>query len=121
MPHLHQATREGRTEEITALIKAGSDPNELDDGGLTPLYWAAYGDHPAAIYVLIKAGADPNIRDRDGRTPLHWVSFNRGCNHKAYRVLLEAGADPDAQDKTGWKARLRPKFNPYNSRPSRQR
>ena len=116
MPRLHEAAKEGCAEEITVRIEAGAEPDELDDGGLTPLYWAAHGDYPEAIHILIKAGADPRIRDGNGRTPLHWVSFNRGCNHKAYRVLLEAGADANAQDIFGWTARSRPKFDPYDRR-----
>ena len=117
MPRLHQAAREGRTEDITASIEGGGgDPDQLDDSGLTPLYWAAHGNNPDAIYILVKAGANPNIRDRNGRTALHWVSFNRGCSHKAYGVLVEAGADANAQDKFGWVASSRPTFKPYDKR-----
>ena len=110
--HLHQAVKEGCTEEITKLIEAGADPDELDDSGLTPLYWAAYHDHPETIYILVEAGADPKIRDENGRTPLHWVSFKRGRHHKAYKVLAGAGADVNAHDMFGWTASLRPTFNP---------
>ena len=112
---LHQAVKKGRTEEITKLIEAGAHLDELDDFGLTPLYWAAYHDHAEAVCILVKAGADPRVRDENGRTPLHWISFKRGCNHKAYKFLVGAGADPNAPDRFGWAARSRPKFNPHDS------
>lgn len=109
---LHRAIREGRTEEITKLIEAGADPEELDECGLTPLYWAAYHNHPEAICALVEAGAEPRIRDKNGRTPLHWVSFHSGSRREAYKVLVGAGANVNAKDKFGWTASLRPKFNP---------
>ena len=112
MPCLHEVVKDGCTDNLTVLIEGGADPDELDDNGLTPLYWAAHGDNVEAVYILITAGADPSIRDENGRTPLHWVTFRRGCNHQAFRVLVEAGADANAQDRFGWTARLRPSFDP---------
>lgn len=110
---MHQAAKEGCTEEIIKLVEAGVGPDGLDDSGLTPLYWAAYHDHPKAICILIEAGADPRVRDQNGRTPLHWVSFRRGRYHTAYSLLVGAGADVNAKDKFGWTASLRPTCNPY--------
>ena len=47
--------------------------NKKDYYGKTPLYWAAYKGHAAAINELIKFGADVNTRCRHGGTPLHSV------------------------------------------------
>jgi hypothetical protein len=72
---------DGRTEEdvvalmfarsaevVTALLRAGADPNVCDAIGETPLMRAALGAPPAATQALIDAGADRGHRNQDGHT-----------------------------------------------------
>ena len=72
---------DGRTEEgvvalmfarsaevVTALLRAGANPNVCDLAGETPLMRAALGAPPAATQVLIDAGAERGHRNQDGLT-----------------------------------------------------
>ena len=45
----------------------GSDPNETDTGGLTPLHYCGrLADHESMARLLLSKGADPNRLDKDG-------------------------------------------------------
>jgi len=85
--------RHGHLEAITALCKAGANPNIANDSGWTPLMAAARKDHAQAITLLCQAGANPNQSHSDGRTPLmvatlagHTASVNALCNAGALPV-----------------------------------
>ena len=45
---------------VEALVAHGSDPDERDENGWTPLHHAALGGREATCKALLKAGADPN-------------------------------------------------------------
>jgi uncharacterized protein len=54
---------------LQALIEAGTDVNEQDEQGWTPLSWAAGKGDLAAVRLLIDNGADVFKTGRDQRTP----------------------------------------------------
>lgn len=88
---IHAATFMGNLEAVNQHIKAGSDLNEKDQFGSSPLTIAAtFGKTEVAI-ALINAGADLNIKSADGSTPLHTASFF--CRKEIVEALLEKGAD----------------------------
>ena len=77
---LHYAAQGETPALVSALVKAGADPNARDErGGWTPLHLAAQtGKTPAIVTALIKAGADPAAKDKKGRTPLEFAEkFNK--------------------------------------------
>lgn len=89
--NIHEATFFGNTKQIEAHIAAGSDLNEKDQFGSSPLQVAATFGKPAVAKLLIEAGADIDSRSADGSTPLHTAAFF--CRTEIVKALLEAGAD----------------------------
>ena len=67
---LHQAVRDRDMEQTQALLSKGTDVNEKDWLGYTPLHWAIYFGYPDVAEILISEGANPSIQNDTGRTPL---------------------------------------------------
>jgi hypothetical protein len=87
---LTEAAREGRVDQVRALLRQGVDPNVASSSGWTPLMAAAAGGRLEAAAVLLSAGADPDARDRLGRTPLD-VAYRAG-HADVVRALRDRGA-----------------------------
>jgi len=68
---IHTAALMGDLKVIHQHIKAGSDLDEKDQYGSTPLIIAATFGKTEIARALIDAGADVNCRNNDGSTPLH--------------------------------------------------
>ncbi|KAI0097836.1 ankyrin repeat-containing domain protein [Nemania sp. FL0031] len=79
---------------VRALIAAGSDPNTVDDSGMTPVHWAIfYGDFEL-VKLLIELGSNP-LKEVDGSTPVHYAfgkPFPRrgAVAHKVHSKLLDS-------------------------------
>ena len=83
------AVREGRTDVVRVLLKAGADVNEAMQPtrsagrgparGTSPLLLAVENGHFELAVVLLEAGADPNDQ-RTGFTPLHTLTWVRKPN-----------------------------------------
>ena len=74
-----------------------ADPSgvfEVQQGGYTPLLFAARQGDVAPARLLVEAGADVNDPAASGTTPL--VVAAHGGHGELAAYLLEAGADPDA-------------------------
>lgn len=67
---LHQTVRDHDIQKIHSLISEGTDVNEKDCLGYTPIHWAIYFGHHEVAQILISKGANPNIKSDTGRTPL---------------------------------------------------
>lgn len=59
--------------------------NYKQNGGVTPLHWAAAGGHKTVVDLLIAEGANINARSREGITPL---STATGMNHTDLATML---------------------------------
>ncbi|XP_049785903.1 serine/threonine-protein phosphatase 6 regulatory ankyrin repeat subunit A-like [Schistocerca cancellata] len=111
---LHYATTGQCVDE---LVKAGADPNQPSDDGLTPLSLAvANGCTPNLVAALVHHGADVTAADSDGNAAIYvaastgstravaimmknnkkagedalWRAVER-CDEQAARTLVEAG------------------------------
>ena len=103
---LIRAAQTGDVAAMETLLKEGADINKsaMETGGVsggTPLFYAAYKCHDAAVRYLISKGADVNADDGfirggffSGR-PLH-VAVENNC-FESVQILLDAGADIDAR------------------------
>ncbi len=88
---IHTAAFFGNLDAIKQHIHAGSDLNQKDQYGSTPLNIATTFGKTDIALELIKAGADLNIKNGEGSTPLHVASFF--CRKEIVKALLENGAD----------------------------
>jgi ankyrin repeat protein len=100
-PHvdIHIAALQGNIEEIRKHITAGSDLNEKDDYGSTPLIVAITFDKANVAKALIEAGADMTITNNEGSNPLHIAAFF--CRTEIVEALLENGADKTVRNSAG--------------------
>jgi len=96
---LHAAAVQGSIDVILQHIKAGSDLDEKDVYGSTPLIIAVTFDNVDVAKALIEAGADMTITNNEGATPLHIAAFF--CRIEIVKALLENGADKDAKNRSG--------------------
>ena len=96
---LHDAAKENDATRITALLKAGTDPNATDIAGYTPLAVAAAAGHTAAVTALLAGGTDPYIEDREWLTALHWAAYEG--HTPAVAALIDAGVDPNRESSAG--------------------
>ena len=95
-----------RPSIISALIKAGADPNQTSPklNGISPLIHACSQIHTGialnAATQLLKLGANPNLATRgSGITPLH-AAAEKG--HAALvSTLIDAGANPRTKNAEG--------------------
>jgi ankyrin repeat protein len=91
---LHFAAQDGDVNRLREVLARGHPVNAFDDIGMTPLHYAARGEHYEAAEFLIRSGADVNAHDesRIGNTPLGQVAGE--CSLRMAHLLVDAGADP---------------------------
>ena len=101
-----------QSDVITYLIKAGADPNALDNSGVAPVHRAVRNRCAMGVSALIENGADPLLMNKSGSTPLHLAVQNTGKSNsgsdaakdeqaRIIALLLERGASPDDVDAKG--------------------
>ncbi len=96
---LHLAALQGNAEAIRQHIEAGSDLNEKDAYGSTPLVVAVTFGKIEAARVLLEAGADPEITNNDGSAPLQIAAFLGRT--EIVRALLDTGAKTYSRNLAG--------------------
>ncbi|MGD2216521.1 MAG: serine hydrolase [Gemmatimonadales bacterium] len=96
---IHMAALQGNIDAIRQHIEAGSDLNERDAWGSTPLIIAAAFGRTDVARELIEAGADLDITNSDGATPLHTAAFL--CRTEIVEALLAKGANKYLRDNFG--------------------
>jgi len=96
---LHVASFQGNIDAVRQHIKAGSDLNEKDAYGSSPLIIATTFDKTEVARALIDAGADMKISNNDGATPLHIAALF--CRTEIVKALLDKGANRYIRDNSG--------------------
>lgn len=90
---LHDASREGDSDRILALVEAGADVSELDAAGEPPLLIAALAGQRDAVGLLLEKGADISSRNKGGLTALHAAAY--GGHLDVVELLVSKGASID--------------------------
>jgi ankyrin repeat protein len=67
-----------QAKTISALIRAGADPNATDDSGVAPLHRAVRTRCASAVEALLAGGANPTLPNRRGSTPLELAGRTTG-------------------------------------------
>ena len=96
---LHEAALQGNIDAVRQHIKAGSDLNEKDAYGSSPLIVAATFGKTEVARALIEAGADMKISDNLGSTPLLIAAFL--CRTEIVKALLDKGANKYLRNNSG--------------------
>ncbi|KAH0444708.1 ankyrin repeat protein [Colletotrichum camelliae] len=93
---LHVGASRGHTDIIDFYLGNGLIKNieAKTDLGWTPLHFAAWGGHDAAIKVLCGHGANVNVQCKTGRSPLHFAA--EMSDLASAKALVEAGGKPFA-------------------------
>jgi ankyrin repeat protein len=82
---------------VQRFLETGVKLDPRDDGGRTPLSWAAENGHVAVVQLLLKQDdLELNSKDNNGRTPLSWASG--GGKEDVVRLLLLRGANIQIKD-----------------------
>jgi CubicO group peptidase (beta-lactamase class C family) len=96
---LHMAALQGNIDAVREHVKAGSNLDEKDAYGSTPLIIATTFGKTEVARVLIEAGADMEIRDNYGSTPLHLAALL--CHTGIVEALLVNGANRYLRNNNG--------------------
>jgi ankyrin repeat protein len=84
---------------LEKLLKAGHNPNQLDEYGQTPIFRIVYNSSQnqiALLKILIEYGADVNFQKPDGAAALHHAKKISLAN-----TLIENGANVKLRNKGG--------------------
>lgn len=96
---LHEAAFFGYLNKVKEHIAYGTDLNQKDDFGSTPLNVAITFGRTDIALVLIEAGADLTVTTLDGSTPLHTAVFFGRV--EVVDALLAKGVDLYARNSYG--------------------
>jgi cytohesin len=102
---LSDAAQTGDVARLRELLDHNRDFVDMpDDGGYTPLHYAAYFGHLEAARYLISIGADVASVSMDPlrNQPLHAAAASGYA--EIVRLLLDSGADPRAEQSGRWTA-----------------
>lgn len=96
---IHQAAFMADAKAVKQHIEAGTNLNEKDEYGSTPLIIAATFNKKQVAKLLIEAGAELAVRSNDGSTALHTAAFLGRT--EIVKALLAADADLEAKNNYG--------------------
>jgi ankyrin repeat protein/thiol-disulfide isomerase/thioredoxin len=97
---LLDAARDGRADDVKALLRDGAKVDARDDSFRTPLILAASTGNVAIVQALLKAGADVNAQEGvNGDSALMYAAV--WGNMPLVRILLDAKAQANLKDTVG--------------------
>ncbi len=97
---IHDAARDGNTNELKRLLDEGSDIEERGQFGKTPLYLAVENGHTNTVKFLLSQGANVDVADGSTVRPIYEAA--RGSHVDIVRLLLEHGANVNDRGSSGY-------------------
>lgn len=98
---LHPAAEKGDLELVKQLIAEGSEINQQNPWGLTPLYKAFCSGNDELINYLIEQGADEWFCKEGSTMPICYHYVLMVCDHKWINYFIEKGLDSNVLDEDG--------------------
>lgn len=99
---LNKSAAKGDMEEVKEYLKSGSNINEPDKSGRTPLMNAINYKKIEIAKYLIEKGANVNIKDAYGYVALI-IAVDLGyAGYDIIEPLLDHGANIESRDSSGW-------------------
>ncbi len=89
----------GKAKAALASIQAGSDVNQAQPDGTTPLLWAVSRANHEVLEALIAKKANVNVKNEFGVSPLYEAA--RQGDSRMVKALLDAGATVDSANDDG--------------------
>ncbi|QES90304.1 ankyrin repeat domain-containing protein [Rhizosphaericola mali] len=97
---LDALVRKPKQEEIISwFIQNGANPNQVDNSGNTPFYYASSSRDTSVLAMLLPKLKNINLANKEGETPL--MNAVQNGNTQVVNYLLEHGANPEAKDAKG--------------------
>jgi hypothetical protein len=96
------ASKRGNIEEAKSFLNSGSNINEKDKHGYTPLMNAIYNKKIEMAKYLINAGADVKVKDSNGYDALILAVDLGYEGFPLIEPLIDHGADIESRDSSGW-------------------
>ncbi len=93
---LHFAVEKDNANDVLHLIKHGSDLNERNIEGETPLTVAVKNESAEVVELLLKEGAEVNKSNLDLSIPIDIAVAK--CNERILELLIEHGGDVNSVD-----------------------
>lgn len=109
---LTYAAGEGQISTVAQLLKSGTNPNDLNQKGVTPLYSAAEKGHLKIVKMLVdQYGANINFQLPVNSCCYNWTALMIAAaeGHKdVVQYLLSKGANPNLRNRYGRTALMFP-------------
>lgn len=102
---LLDASRNGDTEQVKTLLKAGTDPNTTNGSDWTPLMLAGMNGYTEITTLLLEYNANPNLGESEYGSALATAAVtpvvNEDVSLEVMKILLKGGANIDGQNGVG--------------------
>ncbi|XP_073349434.1 ankyrin repeat and EF-hand domain containing 1a [Pagrus major] len=96
---LMEAAKAGSVQLVKAILRAGGNPNTLDNKRLTAVHFAAMGGFFEVIQVLSAYSADMGVINMEECTPLHYAAATGDAN--CCKFLAQRGCNPKLKNQDG--------------------